>query len=142
MMARFETLPTVAYLGPEHRYPWQLQDDLVYRSDIIGTVTVPAGYCTDFASVPRLPIVYWWTGGRATLPAIIHDLLYDARPEGVTRRQADRVFLEAMAASRDPKRWITRRAMYLGVRAGGRRPWRTDSSHKLSGLSAGPYVAT
>ncbi len=139
-MARFETLPTVAYLGPRHRYPWELQANLIYQSDILGRILVPAGYCTDFASVPRLPVVYWWTGGRATLPALVHDLLYDARPEGVSRRQADQVFLEAMTCHRDPKSWITRQVMYAGVRAGGWRPWRTDSRHKLDGLQPGPYL--
>lgn len=139
-MARFGTMPTVSYLGISHRYPWELQDDLVYHSDILGKIRVPAGYCTDFASVPRLPLVYWLTGGRATLPAIIHDLLYDARPDGVSRRQADRAFLEAMTCRRDPKRWVTRRAMYMGVRVGGALAWRRDSSHKLDGLPPGPYV--
>ena len=130
-MARFETLPTVAYLGAAYRYPWQLQADLVYHSDIVGTIRVPRGYCTDFASVPRLPVVYWWTGGRAVLPSIVHDWLYDVRYPELSRRQADRAFFEAMTARRDPKRWVTRRAMYLGVRLGGWRAWRRDSSEKL-----------
>lgn len=135
-MARFETMPTVSYLGASHRYPWELQDDLVYHSDILGKIRVPAGYCTDFASVPRLPVVYWAAGGRATLPSIVHDYIYDARPEGVSRRQADRVFLEAMTARRDPRSWLLRRAMYTGVRVGGWAPWRKDSSHKLAALPA------
>jgi hypothetical protein len=130
-MPRFETLPAVSYVGG--RYPWRLDADLIYHSDIIGRVVVPAGYRTDFASVPRLPVVYWWTGGRAVLPSIIHDHCYDCRTDEMSRRTADRVFLEAMKAKRDPKRAVTRWAMYQGVRLGGWRAWRRDSSDKCAG---------
>ena len=127
-MARFETLPTVSYVGG--KYPWMLDAALIYHSDLVGKLVVPAGYCTDFASVPRLPVVYWWTGGRAVLPSIIHDHCYDCRTKEMSRRTADRVFLEAMKARRDPKRAVTRWAMYQGVRLGGWRAWARDSSGK------------
>jgi len=127
-MAHFETLPTVSYVGG--KYPWMLDAALIYHSDLAGKLAVPAGYCTDFASVPRLPVVYWWTGGRAVLPSIIHDYMFDCMTHDITRKQADSVFLEAMKARQDPKRAVTRWAMYLGVRAFGWIPWRKDSSHK------------
>lgn len=127
-MARFETLPTISWVGG--KYPWMLDADLIYHSDIIGRVRVPAGYCTDFASVPRLPVVYLWTGGRAVLPSIVHDYAYDCMTGIITRRQADAVFWEAMKSHRDPKWGITRFAMWAGVRLGGWRPWRRDSSDK------------
>lgn len=130
-MPRFETQPTITRVsGP---YPWRLEADLIYHSDIVGRIVVPAGYCTDFASVPRLPLVYWWTGGRAVLPAIVHDYLYDCWTRRITRKEADRVFLEAMTSHRDPRRWVTRQAMYWGVRAGGWLSWRRDSTDKCVG---------
>lgn len=130
-MARFASLPTLSWVGGD--YPWRLDEDLIYVSDIIGLVRVPRGYCTDFASVPRLPLAYWITGGRATLPAIVHDALYDCWTHKITRKQADRVFLEAMHARRDPKRRALRWVMYWGVRLGGGKAWSRDSRHKCVG---------
>ncbi|MDX1464480.1 MAG: DUF1353 domain-containing protein [Halomonas sp.] len=130
-MARFVTLPTLSWVDGD--YPWRLDDDLVYVSDVLGLIRVPRGYCTDFASVPRIPGVYWMAGGRATLPAIVHDCLYDCWTHKITRAQADRVFLEAMNARQDPKRRVLRWIMYSAVRACGWRPWRRDSRHKCVG---------
>lgn len=73
---------------------WRLVENLVYESDIAGTITVPAGFETDFASVPRLPIVFMLVGDKAHLPAVVHDYLY--RYAVVQRKVADKVFLEAM----------------------------------------------
>lgn len=73
---------------------WRLVQSLVYESDIAGTITVPAGFETDFASVPRLPIVFMLVGDKAHLPAVVHDYLY--RYAVVKRKVADQVFLEAM----------------------------------------------
>lgn len=138
MNAAFLTHPEVRWINGH--YPWELTAELVYRSPILaelrlpknepGTLRIPARYCTDYASVPRLPVVYWWTGGRAVLPSVVHDYLYDCWPETISRKTADKIFLEAMTAERDPKRWVTRRAMYTGVRLGGRKPWRTNTMHK------------
>ena len=134
-MACFLNNPAVSWVGG--RYPWRLEQPLVYKSDILGHIVVPEGYCTDFASVPRIPGVFALTGDRATLASIVHDYLYDARPDNVTRRQADRVFREAMRVARDPKTRTVRAIMYAGVRAGGWAAWRRDSRHKLDGLSGG-----
>lgn len=130
-MPGFETMPTVSWVGGQ--YPWRLDADLIYHSGLVGKIRVPEGYCTDFASVPRLPVVYLWTGGRAVLPSIVHDALYDCWTDRISRKDADRVFLEAMRCRNDPKYAATRWAMYLGVRAGGWRPWGRDSTDKCVG---------
>ncbi len=127
-MARFATLPTLSWVGGD--YPWRLDDDLIYVSDILGLIRVPRGYCTDFASVPRLPLAYWMAGGRATLPSIVHDHLFDCWTDKIERKQADRVFLEAMKARQDPRRRALRYVMYAGVRCFGGPSWRRDSTHK------------
>lgn len=76
---------------------WVLRGDLVFASDMLSeVVTVPAGFVTDFASVPRLPLVYWLMGNVARRPAVVHDFLYSSgRYE---REVADKVLLEAMHA--------------------------------------------
>lgn len=58
---------------------------------------VPAGFKTDFASVPRAPLVFLLTGDTAHKAAVIHDYLYSMK-EG--REFADQVFREAMRTER------------------------------------------
>ena len=43
------------------------------------TITVPTGFLTDFASVPRMPFVFLLFGDVAHEAAVIHDYLYKAR---------------------------------------------------------------
>lgn len=83
------------------------------------------GFFTNFASVKRLPVVYWLFGGVADEAAVIHDLLYTNLVEGITRKQADEVFAEAMKACGTPA-W-KRGPMWLGVRIGGARHWGSGS---------------
>jgi hypothetical protein len=97
---------------------WVLDAPLVYESDLVGKVEVPAGFQTDFSSVPRVPIAYMLFGDRAHREAVIHDFLYriDSLPI-VERSVADSVFLEAMTV-RGKGRFV-RWAMFSGVRCGG-----------------------
>lgn len=79
------------------------------------TFTVPAGFETDFASVPRL---LWWLyspHGQYGKAAVVHDYCY--RSGCVPRSMADRVFLEGMKVLGV---WFGRRwVMYLAVRCFG-----------------------
>ena len=97
---------------------WRLGASLVYDSGLVGPIKVPAGFETDFASVPRVPVAYMLFGDRAHHEAVIHDYLYrmDSVPI-VDRETADAVFLEAMKAR--GKGAFVRYSMYLGVRLGG-----------------------
>ena len=97
---------------------WKLTQPLIYHSDLVKWVSVPIGFKTDFASVPRIPVIYALVGDRAHYPAVIHDYLYsvDAKPN-VSRKEADLVFLEAMEARGIG--WLYRKMMYWGVRMGG-----------------------
>lgn len=95
---------------------WRLLGQLVYYSERLKrSVAVPEGFVTDFASVPRLPFVYWLAGGKATKAAVIHDFLY--RKSGVSRADADAVFAEAMEATGQAA-W-RRGLMWFGLRIGG-----------------------
>lgn len=98
---------------------WKLLADLVFNSAEVGAVTVPAGYVTDFASVPRLPLMYWLAGDTAHEAAVVHDWLYSEQK--VSRDVADRVFREASAAS--GVAWWRRWLMWAGVRIGGGFAW-------------------
>jgi hypothetical protein len=106
---------------------WELDYSLKYKSDLLNCeITVPAGFQTDLASVPRwIPIASNALMGRAHREAVIHDYLYrkDSNPI-VSEFFANRVFLEAMGLREKP--WYVRYPMYLGVCLGG---W--TSYHKL-----------
>ena len=98
---------------------WILNQPLIYFSVHLNSIIcVPAGFETDFASVPRIPIVHACWGDRAHHESVIHDYLYriDSNPV-VERKDADKVFLEAMKIRGRPK--CIRYPMYCGVRVGG-----------------------
>ena len=86
-------------------------DDGQYR------ITVPAQFETDLASIPRPFRNIFNANGRSRRAAVLHDWLYSG--QCVTRAEADRLFLDAMAA--DGVGWVTRWSMYGAVRAAGRR---------------------
>ncbi len=101
---------------------------LVYRSDLLNaTITVPADFITDMASVPKLPLAWLLAGGTANEAAVIHDFLYTSHSVGgkaITRSQADAVLREAIPASEDPQ--APAFLMWLAVRVGGFRSWDAD----------------
>jgi hypothetical protein len=108
----------------------ELDADFQYASAVLNQViTVPKGFHTDFASVPRFPGAYLLAGGKAKWEAVVHDYLC-VHPEICSRQKADEVFHEAMgvrADFRDPTgagqvkesqaTW-RRGLMYVGVRIG------------------------
>lgn len=99
---------------------WKVVEPLIYQSDVAGhTFTVPAGFLTDLASVPRLPFAYWLTGGTANAAAVIHDYLYVTR--AVSRKVADNVLAEASKVTGVPA-W-RRGLMWTAVRLFGWGPW-------------------
>ena len=81
-------------------------------------VYVPAGFVTDFASVPRLPFAFWLFGDSAHRAGVLHDWLYS---QGEPRRWCDAVFLAAMQAE-GLLAW-RRYPMWLAVRLFGARAW-------------------
>lgn len=102
---------------------WVLKSPLIYYSrELRGVIVVPAEFQMDFASVPRLPIVYTLYGNRAHREGVLHDYLYrrDCVPS-VTYAQANYLFLEAME-SRGKSKGV-RYPMYWAVCAAGWTAW-------------------
>ena len=93
---------------------WRLTEPLIFCSEF-GTIETPAGFVTDFASVPRVPLAYWLFGSRANRPATTHDDIY--RSGRFPRSLADKIFREAMAA--DGYLMPTRWTMFSSVRLFG-----------------------
>ena len=110
-----------------------------YQSDLVGLITVPVGFYTDFASVPRLGIVYAMLGDRAHEPAVVHDWLYYAAI--TTREKADDVLMEAMKVMDLP--WWQRYPIWWGVRIGGWHAWdqhRKDGNPQAGKFSTSPNI--
>lgn len=104
---------------------WRVEKDFVYQSDILSkTITVEAGFLTDFASVPRVPFAYWLFGDTTHKPPVIHDWLFHHH-EICDEHTANRVLLEAMEVANVPE-W-RRVAIYEGVEIGGESSWENDS---------------
>jgi hypothetical protein len=114
---------------------WALVDDLVYQGSWERFV-VPAGFRTDFATVPR-PVVWLVPRfGAYTLAAILHDWLCSEgiRSGAVTSRQADGIFRRVMREAGVPvlRRWL----MWAGVRWGAL----TDERRRTGWLVSAPGV--
>lgn len=81
--------------------------------------TVPVGFVTDFASVPRL---FWRLlppVGNYDEAAVLHDYLYVTQV--YTRLLSDQIFKAGMIELK-VKKW-KRNIMYRAVRMGGWMPW-------------------
>ena len=102
-------------------HPFQYQSDEAKM-----VITVPIGFQTDFASVPRFPLIYALLGDTAHEPAVIHDWLYYSAI--VNREIADNVLYEAMTVF-GVEDW-RRDMIYEGVRAGG---WYAWDEHRKEG---------
>jgi len=83
-------------------------------------VHIPAGFVTDFASVPR--ILWGWMPpwGKYGKAAVLHDYIYQTHCR--IRKDADDIFYEAMLVGKT-KPWKAR-LMYWGVRIGGWLAWK------------------
>lgn len=96
---------------------WVLRNNLIYERAGV-TITVPAEFETDFASVPRVPIAYLLVGNSAHEAAVVHDYLYRKNSiPCVEKKDADEIFLDAMKDMNVPG-W-QRYTMYWAVRLFG-----------------------
>jgi hypothetical protein len=83
-------------------------------------ITVPAGFVTDLATVPRVLWPLMAPSGQHQLAAIVHDYLYQC-VGAVSRFLADAIFRDLMAHL-DVPLW-RRVSAYYAVRAFGGRHW-------------------
>lgn len=116
-MSTFTTPADLRMLG---NYRWQLLAPFEYHVGAFPSprvITVPVGTVTDLASVPRLLWSIFPPHGKWAKAAIIHDYLYSKRL--VPRKEADRIFLEAMEVLGVPR--LQSRLIYRAVRVFGGR---------------------
>lgn len=113
-------------LSNEGRGTWKLIAPLEYKADSGTVYSVPIGFVTDFASVPRLPFIFVAFGDRANSAATLHDWLYCRDPITKNHPVADRetadLLLKEAALAQGVSTEVAE-ALYLGVRAGGSGHW-------------------
>lgn len=92
---------------------WTLIEPLIYdfRHQ---EIKVPAGFRTDFASVPRLPVLFAFIGDVGQKAAAVHDYLYATHSD---RHFADDCFRQALKDSGVSS--LRAGVMWLGVRMFG-----------------------
>lgn len=98
----------------------QLTAKLVYQDEEEGTLTVPEGFVTDFASIRNLSNLityplYALLAGYGNYASTVHDYLY--RNGKLTRKRADDVFYRALRAE-GVAQWRAA-IFYAGVRVFG-----------------------
>ncbi len=110
---------------------WTVLNPLVYLMESGGSLTVPAGFSTDLASIPSLFWNLMPKTGEYDSAAVLHDFLYSqimpamdgACKHTVSKKFADSMFREAMTSlevGRVRKELMVRAVMWFG-----RSAWRS-----------------
>ena len=101
-----------------------LDQDFVWTIGSTTTsIVVPAGFVTDYASIPPALRGILAKQGRYSRAALLHDFLYWSQL--CTRAQSDNLLMIAMKES--GVRWRDREAVYRGVDLGGGSAWRQNA---------------
>ena len=108
---------------------WTLLADLVYEGET-DRFTVPAGFVTDYATVPDFLVWLMNKTGPYTLAAVVHDwlLISEVPAHRVTSRDADGIFRRIMREEGVtlPKRWLMWSAVRLAALFSARRAYGRD----------------
>lgn len=96
-------------------------EPFTYNSPVHGSGVIPAGFTTDFASIPAFFRRYMDDDDpRILCPSLRHDHRYATRQ--IARKDADLELVEGMEAC--GARWDQRKAVYTAVRLGGGSHWK------------------
>ena len=112
---------------------FELLEPLIYETWEKEIITVPKGFISDGASIPKICwSIIGHPMGEYAPAAWIHDFLFVTQP--VTRKEADRIFIEAMA-DLGVAFW-KRKTMHFFVRICGWGAWQKYkfSRNKISAL--------
>jgi Protein of unknown function (DUF1353) len=106
---------------------------LGYFSDKYGPIWVPAGFDTNYCSIPRVPVIYLMFADIGHEPGALHDYLYTVRK--FSRAISDEIFFEALLAPTAIPAAFDRHAdpiqahlMYQAVRQFGQSSWESETS--------------
>lgn len=116
--------PLVDRQGERPNVFWLLAD-LELTLSTGQAITIPAGFRTDFASVPGIAQGVFRSVGDHNLADMLHDYLYTSHI--MSRAEADQEFLIYMRVLRPlRKSWLDNHLRWLAVRIGGRKAYRNN----------------
>jgi len=130
----FVTTRKTEYIGEGH---YRLIEPLVYSMPS-GTITVPRGFATDLASMPRALRWLVSTSALWSNASVLHDYLYGV--QRWDRPLADACFRKAMLEDPSVKGWEAA-VMYAGVRIGGWYPYYFGKCKARKGQYVPPWVS-
>jgi hypothetical protein len=104
---------------------WRGLGPVGFRSKKFGDVIAPPDFRSNYASIPRLPIVFLMAGGRASKEAYMHDLEYTLRR--LQREEADDLFLEMLLLNPSIPEGLAR-TMHKAVRWFGNSSWEDETN--------------
>jgi hypothetical protein len=116
MAAGFTSPLQVEYVNGKR---WKVLQAFVFVTEGGEILTVPVGFETDFASIPRFLWAIYPPAGKWGKAAVVHDWLYASGDR--TRLECDEIFKDAMEILGVP--WLRRQVMYRAVRLGGGAAW-------------------
>lgn len=105
---------------------WKLYQPFIfnYYGDLI---TIPKGFNTDFASVPKWLWSFIPSIGNYCEASLVHDYLYTIGYGN--RKKADDLFIKAML-QKEPNKYIRAYVMYYAVRLFGGSRWNKNKWNK------------
>ncbi|ANY16598.1 hypothetical protein AW878_02865 [Bordetella pseudohinzii] len=106
--------PSVTQLAISDPPVFMTSHALRFSADAVNSMSVPAGFLTDLASIPKM--LWWWQSPHedTLAPAILHDYLYWEQP--CSRDEADAVMYVSMIQVGMKKSTADR--IYQGIRTG------------------------
>ena len=130
-LAGCQTIPAPVVKPFADSSNWVLVEPLEYRLlDSEHVIRVPAGFVTDFASVPRLAWTVMSPFDRHGRAAVVHDWLYWT--QACTREQSDKIMLLGMIESGVPN--VKRVAIHTALRLAGSVAWNHNAAERAKGL--------
>src|SRR5450631_4401040 len=104
---------------------WIIATPLTWKDPVFGTLTVPQGFRTDLASIPRAfrNIPFLDPAGVSRRPAAMHDWLYCWR--GISKDNADEFLKQSLLA--EGAQEAVAAVFYLGVHEFGQAAWDADN---------------
>ncbi len=130
-MSRFTSILLVSPLADGST--WVLREEFGYDIRAEGSddqIRVPAGFRTDFASIPRPLWIFLPKWGKYGNAAVIHDWLYWEQAR--SRAAADAIFLEGMTVLQVSR--FVRYTIYSAVRLFGWLAWYRNQADHAEGF--------
>lgn len=131
MKAEFKKAPAVTPFYDDY---WLLLEDLTFEATRTSdgkhfSITVPAGFVTDLASIPVPLNVIYDKSGRYSSAGILHDYLYWT--QFCDRKKSDRMIKEGLKAT--GAGYVTRNTIKYGVYLFGWGAWDSNAEAKIAG---------